>query len=190
MPVVLTKTEVQNILVRLSGEPKIIAQLLFGSGLRLNEAVRLRVKGLDFEEHQITVRDGKGEQDRISILPESLLEPLRTHLIAVEGLHQQDLREGFGRVALPFALSRKYPNADWEWIWQYVFPSKIRSQGKTDGIIRRYHISPATAQKAVRKPPRAQNYQVFESDGTNLALDHNLQIGDIDKVHLEGELFV
>ena len=190
MPVVLTKTEVQNILVRLSGEPKLIAQLLYGSGLRLNEAVRLRVKGLDFEEHQITVRDGKGEQDRISILPESLLEPLRTHLIAVEGLHQQDLREGFGRVALPFALSRKYPNADWEWIWQYVFPSKIRSQGTTDGIVCRYHISPATAQKAVRKPPRAQNYQVFESDGTNLALDHNLQIGDIDKVHLEGELFV
>jgi integron integrase len=155
LPVVLTKAEVQNVLVRLSGEPKLIAQLLYGSGLRLNEAVRLRVKDLDFEVRQITVRDGKGAQDRISMLPESLLEPLHTHLIVVEDLHQQDLREGFGRVALPFALSRKYPNADREWIWQYVFPSKIRSKGKTDDIVRRYHISPATVQKAVRKAARA-----------------------------------
>jgi integron integrase len=117
----------------------------------LNEAVRLRVKDLDFESHQIIVRDGKGAQDRISMLPESLPVPLRKHLVVVEDLHQQDIREGFGRVALPFGLSRKYPNADREWIWQYVFPSKIRSQGKTDSIVRRYHISPATIQKAVRK---------------------------------------
>ena len=155
LPVVLTKAEIQNIIVRLSGEPKLITQLLYGSGLRLNEAMRLRVKDLDFEQHQITIRDGKGAQDRISMLPESLLESLRTHLIAVEDLHQQDLSEGFGRVALPFALSRKYPNADREWIWQYVFPSKIRSRGKTDGIVRRYHISPATVQKAVRKAAMA-----------------------------------
>jgi integron integrase len=155
LPVVLTKAEIQNIIVRLSGEPKLITQLLYGSGLRLNEAVRLRVKDLDFEQHQITIRDGKGAQDRISMLPESILEPLRTHLIVVEDLHQQDLRDGVGRVVLPFALSRKYPNADREWIWQYVFPSKIRSRGKTDGIVRRYHISPATVQKAVRKAAMA-----------------------------------
>jgi integrase len=107
--------------------------------LRLNEVVRLRVKVLDFEEHQIIVLNGKGAQNRISMLSENLLEPLSTHLFAVEDLHQQDLREGFGRVALPFALSRKCPNADREWIWQYAFPSKIRSKGKTDSIVRRNH---------------------------------------------------
>ena len=157
LPVVLTKAEVQNVLVRLSGEPKLIAQLLYGSGLRLNEAVRLRVKDLDFEGHQIIVRDAKGAQDRISMLPESILEPLKTHLVVVQDLHLGDLRDGFGRVMLPFALSRKYPNADREWIWQYVFPSKIRSKGKADSIVRRYHISPATVQKAVRSPLDSMN---------------------------------
>lgn len=107
--------------------------MLYGSGLRLNEAVRLRVKDLDFEEHQIIVRVGKGAQDRISMLPESPLEPLSTHLIVVEDLHQQDLREGFDRLAMPFASSRKYSNADQEWIWQYIFPSKIRSKAEEDG---------------------------------------------------------
>jgi integron integrase len=138
-------------LVRLSGDTKLVVQLLYGSGLRLNEAMRLRVKDIDFEQCQIIVRDGKGAQDRISMLPESVLEPLKTHLVNVEDIYQQDLRNGFGRVGLPYALSRKYPNADREWIWQYVFPSKILSEGKADGIVRRYHISPATVQKAVRK---------------------------------------
>ena len=151
LPVVLTKSEVQQILVRLSGDTKLVVQLLYGSGLRLNEAVRLRVKDIDFEQSQIIVRDGKGAQDRISMLPERVLEPLKTHLVNVEDIYQQDLRNGFGRVELPYALSRKYPNADREWIWQFVFPSKICSQGKADGIVRRYHISPATVQKAVRK---------------------------------------
>jgi integron integrase len=155
LPVVLTKSEVQQILVRLSGDTKLIVQLLYGSGLRLNEAVRLRVKEIDFEQSQIIVRDGKGAQDRISMLPERVLEPLKTQLVNVEDIYQQDLRNGFGRVELPYALSRKYPNADREWIWQFVFPSKIRSQGKTDGIVRRYHISPATVQKAVRSAARA-----------------------------------
>ena len=139
----------------MSGDTKMIVQLLYGSGLRLNEAVRLRVKDIDFEQGQIIVRDGKGAQDRISMLPERVLEPLKTHLVNVEDIYQQDLRNGFGRVALPYALSRKYPNADREWIWQFVFPSKIRSQGKTDGIVRRYHISLATVQKAVRKAATA-----------------------------------
>jgi len=155
LPVVLTTTEIQNVLVRLAGDPKLVAQLLYGSGLRLNEAIRLRIKDLDFEGEQIIIRDGKGAQDRISMLPESLLEPLHSHLIAVEDLHQQDLREGYGIVALPYALSRKYPNAEREWIWQYVFPSKILSKGKADDIVRRYHISPATVQKAVRKAATA-----------------------------------
>lgn len=151
LPVVLTKSEVQQILVRLSGDTKLVVQLLYGSGLRLNEAVRLRVIDIDFEQCQIIVRDGKGAQDRISMLPEGVLEPLKTYLVNVEDIYQQDLRNGFGRVALPDALSRKYPNADREWIWQFVFPAKMLSKGTADGIVRRYHISPATAQKAVRK---------------------------------------
>jgi integron integrase len=155
LPVVLTKSEVQQILVRLSGDTKLVVQLLYGSGLRLNEAVRLRVKDIDFEQSQIIVRDGKGAQDRISMLPERVLEPLKTHLVNVEDIYQQDLRNGFGRVGLPYALSRKYPNADREWIWQFVFPSKILSKGKSDGIVRRYHISPATVQKAVCKAATA-----------------------------------
>jgi len=151
LPVVLTKSEVQQLLVRLSGETKLVVQLLYGSGLRLNEAVRLRVKDIDFEQCQIIIRDGKGAQDRISMLPESVLEQLKTHLVNAEDIYQQDLRNGFGCVELPNGLSRKYPNADREWIWQYIFPSKILSEGKADGKVRRYHISPATIQKAVRK---------------------------------------
>jgi len=151
LPVVLTKSELQQILIRLSGDTKLIVQLLYGSGLRLNEAVRLRVKDIDFEQRQIIVRDGKGAQDRMSMLPENVLETLKSHLVNVEDIYQQDLRNGFGRVELPFALSRKYPNADREWIWQFVFPSKVLSKSKVDGIVRRYHISPATVQNAVRK---------------------------------------
>ena len=150
-PVVLTKSEVQQILVRLSDDTKLVVQLLYGSGLCLNEAVRLRVKDIDFEQCQIIVRDGKGAQDRILMLPESVLEPSKTHLVIVEDIYQQDLRNGNGRVALPYALSRKCPNTDREWIWQYVFPSKILSEGNADGIVRRYHVSSATVQKAVRK---------------------------------------
>ena len=155
LPVVLTKSEIQQIFVRLSGNIKLIVQLLYGSGLRVNEAVRLRVKDVDFEQRQIIVRDGKGAQDRVSMLPESILEQLKSHLVNVEDIYQQDLRNGNGRVYLPYALARKYPNAEREWIWQYVFPSKILSRSKADGIIRRHHISPATVQKAVRSAATA-----------------------------------
>jgi len=155
LPVVLTKSEVQQIFVRLSGVIKLIVQILYGSGLRVNEAVRLRVKDVDFEQRQIIVRDGKGAQDRVSMLPDSILEPLKNHLVNVEDIYLQDLRNGYGRVYLPYALSRKYPNAEREWIWQYIFPSKILSRSKDDGIIRRHHISPATVQKAVRSAAMA-----------------------------------
>jgi integrase len=120
-------------LVRLSGETKLVIQLLYESGLRLNEAVRIRVKDIDFEQCQIIIRDGKVAQDRISMLPESVLEPLKAHLVNVEDIYQQDLRNGFGRVELPDELLRKYPHADREWIWKYVFPSKILSESKADG---------------------------------------------------------
>jgi integron integrase len=155
LPVVLTKSEIQQIFVRLAGNIKLIVQLLYGSGLRLNEAVRLRVKDVDFEQNQILVRDKKRAQDRVSMLPESILEQLESHFVNVEDIYQQDLRNGFGRVDLPSELSRKYPNAEREWVWQYVFPSKILSRSKDDGIIRRHHISPATVQKAVRRAAMA-----------------------------------
>lgn len=151
LPVVLTKGEVQQVLSRLVGEYHIIAQLLYGSGLRVAEVVRLRVQSIDFEQRQILVRDGKGAQDRITMLPEIVVARLKQHLATVEDLHQDDLRNGYGRVFLPNALARKYPNAEREWIWQYVFPSKRISASWVDGIMRRHHISPSTVQKAVRR---------------------------------------
>jgi integron integrase len=151
LPVVLTKGEVQQVLGRLTGEHQIIAQLLYGSGLRVSEVVRLRVQSIDFERRQILVRDGKGAQDRITMLPEIVAEPLQKHLAAVKNNHQDDLQNGYGRVFLPNALARKYPHADREWIWQYVFPSKRISSSWDDGVMRRHHISPSTVQKAVRR---------------------------------------
>ena len=150
LPIVLTKSEVQQVLRRLSGTEYLIGQLLYGSGLRITEAVRLRVQSIDFEQGQILVRDGKGAQDRITMLPKVLMQPLKEHFLRVKDLHQIDLRKGFGHVFLPNALARKYPNADQEWIWQYIFPSNRISESWGDGIMRRHHISPSTVQKAVR----------------------------------------
>lgn len=149
LPIVLSKKEVHKVLNRMTGTTKIIAQLLYGSGLRISEVVRLRVQNIDFEQRQILVRDGKGAQDRITMLPESVVEPLKTHLLSVQDLHQHDLQKGYGRVYLPNALSRKYPNAEREWIWQVIFPSKIIAENRNDGIMRRHHISPSTVQKAI-----------------------------------------
>ena len=112
LQVVLTKTGAQQIFVCLSGNIKLIVQLLYGSGLRVNEAVRLRVKDVDLEQHQIIVRDGKGAQDRVSILPESILEQLKSHLVNVEDVYQKDFRNGNGRVGRPNALAGKYPHAE------------------------------------------------------------------------------
>ncbi len=123
LPVVLSRTEVKRIFVYLHGVPKLMAGLLYGSGLRLMECVRLRIKDVDFELAQITVRDAKGGKDRVTMLPLNLSEPLRRHLVRVKAQHEQDLEDGFGRVHLPFALGRKLPNAAREWAWQYVFPS-------------------------------------------------------------------
>ena len=114
--------------------------------------MRLRVKDVDFERREITVRDGKGARDRVTILPERLVEPLRAHLARVRALHERDLTEGFGEVHLPFALARKYPKAGRSWIWQYVFPSGSRSVDPADGEIRRHHIEhvPDGARDATR----------------------------------------
>ena len=155
LPVVLTNQEVHQVLDRMVGTTKIIGQLLYGSGLRISEAIRLRVQNIDFGQGQILVRDGKGAQDRITMLPEIVVEPLREHLIRVEDLHQQDLKNGHGRVFLPNALARKYPHAETEWIWQYIFPSKTITKSRSDNIMRRHHISPSTVQSAVHNAARS-----------------------------------
>lgn len=124
VPVVLTKDEVKTIIGQIEGTNWLIAILLYGAGLRLNEALRLRVKDIDFGFQQIVVRDGKGGKDRFTVLPTKLIEPLQNQLEAARTLHEQDLHRGLGRVLMPFALERKYPNAAAEWCWQYAFPSK------------------------------------------------------------------
>jgi integron integrase len=150
LPVVFTPNEAKAILANLSGVPFLVASLLYGAGLRLTEALHLRVKDLDFEMNSITVRDGKGAKDRTTLLPESLREPLKNHLKKVKFTHTEDLRRGFGSVWLPFALAKKYPNADKDWKWQYIFPSAKLSPTREDSIVRRHYTSPSTVQKAVK----------------------------------------
>ncbi|NJK52425.1 MAG: integron integrase [Leptolyngbyaceae cyanobacterium SU_3_3] len=119
LPTVLTKEEVKSVIQHLSGMPKLVIQVLYGSGVRLNEGLNLRVKDLDFAQHQIIVRNPKGYESRMTMLPTSLAEPLKLHLERVRQTHQQDIDRGCGSVHLPFALERKYPHADREWIWQF-----------------------------------------------------------------------
>ncbi len=127
LPVVLTQAEVKAVLSRLDGSPRLVATLLYGTGMRLLECLRLRVKDIDFARNQILVRDGKGMKDRLTMLPATFRAPLQRHLAAVRALHEADLREGFGAVYLPDALARKYPAAATAWGWQWVFPAKGRS---------------------------------------------------------------
>lgn len=150
LPTVLSKGEVTQILNSMQGIHKLMAQLLYGCGLRLMECLRLRVKDIDFEQSQIVVRDGKGEKDRLTMLPVSLVQPLKAQIAFVERLHARDLAEGFGSVELPFALARKYPNADKELAWQYVFPSNRLSTDPRTGITRRHHLDPSGLQRAVK----------------------------------------
>jgi integron integrase len=151
LPTVLTPTEVCSVLQKLSGIHQLIAQLLYGSGLRLNEALQLRVKDLDFGHQQITLRDAKGQNSRVTMLPKAVVEPLHWHLKTVKRQHQQDLDKGYGSVYLPFALDRKYPNAERQWIWQYIFPSDRISQDPRSGISRRHHLHESGLQRAVKR---------------------------------------
>lgn len=151
LPTVLTKEEVRRVLDHLSGTHRLMAQLLYGSGLRLMECVRLRVKDLDFAQRAIIVRDGKGAEDRVTMLPDSLIAPLQEHLQRVKRLHEEDLAKGHGAVYLPHALERKYPNANREWAWQYVFPSDQLSVDPRSGTVRRHHLDESGLQKAVRQ---------------------------------------
>jgi integron integrase len=151
IPVVFTRLEVQAILARLEGTHHLIAGLLYGSGLRLMEAVRLRVKDIDFERGEITVREAKGGRDRVTMLPASMRESLQIHLQRMRLLHQADLKDGFGKVELPFALARKYPQAARQWGWQYVFSSMKRSRDPRTGEERRHHLYPDHLQRAVKR---------------------------------------
>lgn len=154
LPVVLTMAEVQAVLARVTGTTGLMLRLLYGSGLRLMECVRLRVKDVDFGQMQILVRDGKGDKDRVTMLPQSLVEPLQTHLQRVQVLHQRDIEEGYGEVYLPYALDRKYPNAGREWGWQYVFPSGKRSVDPRSGVVRRHHGDEKVLQRAMKRAVR------------------------------------
>jgi len=154
VPTVLSKEEARKVLDNLQGVYRLMAQLMYGSGLRLMEVLRLRVKDLDFTNHQIIVRDGKGENDRPTMFPDRLLEPLRLQLKQVKALHEKDLFEGHGTIYLPYALAKKYPNAEREWIWQYVFPARNLSTDPVTGIVRRHHLHETGLQKDVRQAAR------------------------------------
>jgi integron integrase len=154
LPVVFTREEVKALLAQLQGTLWLMAMLTYGCGFRLLECLRLRVKDVDFQYRQILVRDAKGQKDRVTVLPGTLFEPIRMHLSKVRALHEADLRDGFGRVHLPHALASKYPNADREWGWQYVFPSSRRSIDPRSGIERRHHAPEDALQRAVKQAIR------------------------------------
>ena len=154
LPVVLTEAEVRAVRQMLEGDPALVVGLLYGSGLRLMEALRLRVQDLDFERRELTVRDGKGGKDRRTLLPQSQSEPLKQHLQHVRRLHQQDLAAGWGAVILPNALARKYPHADREWGWQWGFPQRNRWKDSATGQEGRHHLDSSLVQKAVKQAVR------------------------------------
>ena len=150
VPTVLTREEVRELLNAMAGTHALMARLLYGTGLRLLELLRLRVKDVDFGRGQIFVRAGKGNKDRVTILPESLREPLKAHLLEARELHQRDLILGTGTVYMPPALARKYPHAEREWGWQWVFPSATRSRDPETGTVRRHHAAETSLQRAVK----------------------------------------
>ena len=160
LPVVLTPSEVRDVLLHMNGTPALVAQLLYGTGMRLLEALRLRVKDVEFARREIVVREGKGNKDRVTVLPENLIAPLQAQLLKARALHEKDLDAGLGRVYLPHALAVKYPEADRSWAWQYVFPSPVRAMDpRPDArtgqpMERRHHVYPESVQRAVREAAR------------------------------------
>ena len=150
VPVVLTRDEVKKIINVMENVPQLIVKILYGSGLRVMEAVRLRVQDIDYKMKQITIRSGKGAKDRITTFPESIISLLDNHLVKVKTLHDEDINKGFGHVYLPYALSRKYKNAAKEWNWQYIFPSRNLSKDPRSNMIRRHHVDPSVVNKAIK----------------------------------------
>lgn len=154
LPVVLTRDEVQEVLRHLHGTSWLAASLLYGAGLRLMECMRLRVKDVEFGRNEITVRDGKGQKDRVTILPGKSREPLMAHLERVRRTHAEDLKRGRGSVELPFALARKYPRAAWEWGWQWVFPASRFYRCPANGRLRRHHRHESALQRDIKDAVR------------------------------------
>jgi integron integrase len=150
VPVVLTREEVASVISLLEGTPQLVVKLLYGSGLRIMEAMRLRIKDVDFAMKQVTVRSGKGDKDRVTTFPASLTPLLQNHLARVKTLHQQDLAAGLGEVYLPHALNRKYPNVAREWGWQYIFPAREVSVDPRGGVKRRQHVDPSVINRAIK----------------------------------------
>lgn len=155
IPVVLTQDEVRHLLRAMTGQPRLMAALMYGTGMRLMECIRLRVQDVDFGFRQITVRNGKGAKDRVVPLPEKLVEALRSHLVDVRAVHREDLQAGFGEVYLPNALARKIGGAAQDWRWQYVFPAPRLSVDPTSAKTRRHHVHETGLQKAIRKAASA-----------------------------------
>lgn len=151
LPVVLTEDEVRRVLGKMEGALWLMVSLLYGTGMRLMECVRLRVKDVDFQRGEITVREGKGFKDRVTMLPQILLEPLKHHLERVREMHKNDLAQGYGNVYLPNALAKKYPNAAAEWGWQYVFPARGLSTDPRSGEVRRHHVDEKMIQRAMKR---------------------------------------
>jgi integron integrase len=151
MPIVMTREEVKAVLANLSGDKWLMASLMYGTGLRLMECLRLRVQDIDFTRKEILVRDGKGAKDRITMLPESLRAPLQDHLKKVKAIHEQDLADGWGRVKMLYALDRKYPNAASDWRWQWVFPQERRWRNSETGEQGRHHVDESLVQRAVKE---------------------------------------
>lgn len=160
LPVVLTPGEVRSLLLHVAGTPGRVAQLMHGTGMRLLEALRLRVKDLEFARRELVVREGKGDKDRVTVLPENLIAALQSQLARARALHEKDLADGLGRVLLPHALALKYPGADRAWAWQWVFPSLVRAiDPRPDArsgrqLERRHHVYPESVQRAVRDAAR------------------------------------
>ncbi len=154
LPAVLSVDEVTDLLAVMTGVQGLLARLMYGTGMRVIEALRIRVKDLDFERNQIVIRDGKGGKDRVAALPQILIPELQQQLAHAKRLHQADLAAGYGSVELPYALDRKYPRLPWSWHWQYAFPSGVLSQCPRSGVTRRHHLYPNIVQRAVREAAR------------------------------------
>ena len=178
IPAVFTREEVSRVLAHLQGTPRLMAGLLYGAGLRLMECARLRVKDCDFAYQQITIHDGKGAQDRVTVLPQALIGPMQRHLAKVKALYEDDLMEGYGAVYLPYAFERKDAGAATSWEWQYVFPAAQRSIDPRSGKERRHHLSESMLQKAVKRairqadiPKRGSCHTLRHSFATHLLED-------------------